>query len=443
MPFGARTTAPSPETDRPDRRGTGALGASLLVAALAGCGALGGGPDKAPAAQFEPAGWLDPDDVLGAADFADYARRVGALVDAHRLSFDPGDAERENRLVAPREYVPGPDCGAPRAVALLVHGLAESAYSTGDLAEALARHCVLARTMLLPGHGTRAGDLLVVDDAHWRDAVRHLARQASAEHEVVLLGGVSLGATLALDVALESDGDVDSGDASGIDVDALLAVSPAYALSRWRLVRFAPLLRPFMPWVDEDRRDDWARYEATPMQGLAATVGAIRHLRARLDEAGDVDVPWMLVQSRDDGVVDPAANRALFAERARAPGSLLVEIGRGPRPADLDAGSEADAVWLRGDDPALRTDGVGHAAVHVSPENPHWGIDGDYRSCGENIDRDRTAVAACLEDPDVLYSLDARSLPASTPSARPTFNPAFDELEALIGRFVDALLESG
>lgn len=415
------------------------LCAGLVGAALGGCGAPGGGPDKAPAAEFEPAGWLDPGDVLDAADFDDYARRVGALVDVHRLSFDPDDAVRENRLVAPREYPPGPDCDAPRAVALLVHGLSDAAYSMVDVAEALARRCVLARTMLLPGHGTRAGDLLVVDDADWRDAVRHLARQASAEHETVLLGGVSLGAVLALDVALGPADDRDSGDEPPIDVDALLALSPAYALPNWRWVRFAFLLRPFLPWLDEDRRDDWARHEAIPTRAIAATANAVGHLRVRLDATGEVDIPWMLVQSRDDGVIDPAANRALFAERARAPGSLLVEIGRGRRPDDLDAGSVATAVWLRGDDPALRTDGVSHAGVHIRPENPHWGIDGDYRSCGENLSRDRAAVAACLEDPGVLYSLDARSLPASTPSARPTFNPAFDELEALIARFLDSL----
>jgi len=34
-----------------------------------------------------------------------------------------------------------------------------------DVARVLARHCVLARTMLLPGQGTRVGDLLVVDIA--------------------------------------------------------------------------------------------------------------------------------------------------------------------------------------------------------------------------------------------------------------------------------------
>lgn len=419
------------------------LGAGLLLLGAGGCSAPGAGPDKAPPAEFEPAGWLRPDDVLHAADFDDYARRVGALVAAHRLPLVPADAARENRLVAPREYPPASGCEAPRAIALLVHGLSDSAYSMNDVAQVLARRCVLVRTMLLPGHGTRAGDLLVVDDGHWRDAVRRLAAQASAEHGVVLLGGVSLGAVLTLDVALGPERDAGDGapgdNEPPIDVDGLIALSPAYGLASWRLVRLAALLRPILPWIDEDRRDDWARYEAIPTKALAATVRAIGHLHERLERAGGVDIPWMLVQSRDDGVVDTAANRALFTERARAPGSLLVEIGRGSRPADLQDGPIERTRWLRGDDPALRTDGVSHAGLHVSPRNPHWGFDGDYRSCGENIGRDRAAVTACLEDPDVLYSLDARSLPASTPSARSTFNPAFDELEVLIGRFLDAL----
>ena len=349
-----------------------------------------------------------------------------ALLEEHRLPLEPDDAAREARLAAPREYPAAPSCEGSRGVALLVHGLSDTAFSMSDVAEALAERCFVARTMLLPGHGTRAGDLLVVDEGDWLAAVRHLARQAAAEHDTVLLGGVSLGAVLTLDVALDPDG----------DVDALLAVSPAYGLTSWRLIRWAPLLRPVLPWIDTDRRDDWARYEAIPTQGIVSTVRAIRHLRGRLDDAGEpaVGVPWMLVQSRDDAIVDTAFNREVFAAHAASPDSVLVELGRGERPADL----VADARWLTGDDPDRRVTAVTHVGVHVSGRNPHYGVDGDYRACMPNTGRDAAEVARCLESEELWYVGGPDSpAPDGAASARATFNPAFDDLADLIGEFLD------
>ena len=174
----------------------GARTAVLLAGTLLGaCSSLGGGPESAPPAELEPAGWLEPRTALDSETF-------------------------------------------------------------------------------------------VVGEDDWLAAVRHLARQAAAEHDTLLLGGVSLGAVLTLDVALDPDS----------DVDALLALSPAYGLASWRLIRWAPLLR---------------------------------HLRARLDDAAApaVDVPWMLVQSRDDAIVDTAFNRETFAAHAASGDSVLVELG--------------------------------------------------------------------------------------------------------------------
>ena len=398
---------------------------ALAAGALGGCGALGGGPNAAPPEQLEPAGWHAPSSVLAGDDFDAYARAVRTIVDEHRLPLVPESAAREAELSAPREYPPTPDCAEPRGVALLVHGLSDSAYSLSDVAATLAARCFVARTMLLPGHGTRAGDLLVVDEEDWLESVRHLTRQAAREHERVLLVGVSLGAVLTLSVALEPD--------VGEDVDALVAIAPAYGLESWRLTRLAPWLGWLIPWVDADRRDDWARYEAIPMRGIASTVRAIGALRERLEGGRRVAVPWMLVQSRDDRVVAVEENRALFAARAASPASLLVEVGRGERPPELADG----ARWLRGDDAPRRVTGVSHIGTHVSPANPHYGADGDYRACGANTGRDPVEVERCESEADIWYASLAAPAPEGAPSARATFNPAFDELAALIGAFLD------
>ena len=406
-----------------------------------------------------------------------------------RVPLDPAHAARELELAAPREYRPDPDCGGEtRGVAILVHGLADTAYSLADVAATLAGECLVARTMLLPGHGTRAADLLEVDHEDWLASVRHLVAQAREEHGAPLLVGVSLGAILGLAVALEPD--------SG--VGALVSISPGWRLESARLVRFTPWLRHLWRWVDEGARDDWARYEAMPMNGIAETWLAVRALDERVARRPGVEVPWLVVQSGDDAIVDGAANRALFESLARSPESLLLEFrteagdaarrARGETvPSDAygtalaagdgdetgrdgagsagvavagaasaEAASEAPplagaapragdgprTVLARGDDPGARVTAVTHLGVHVSPDNPHWGADGDFRACGASTPREPAEVDACERAVRPWFTGASTPAPPGEPSARGTFNPHYATLARTLGAFVDAWLET-
>lgn len=63
----------------------------------------------------------------------------------------------EIQLNSPTEYKPASPNG--KAV-LLVHGLGDSPYSFNDIATHLSEQGYLVRTVLLPGHGSRVGDLI-------------------------------------------------------------------------------------------------------------------------------------------------------------------------------------------------------------------------------------------------------------------------------------------
>ena len=461
---------------RPARAAAFALVAALAVAS-AGC-ATDEGP-RADPLELEPGGWIDPERTLAASEagFDAYAADVRARMASFRVPLDPDDAARELELAAPREYRPAPSCGDEvRGIAILVHGLADTAYSLADVAGTLAGRCLIARTMLLPGHGTRSADLLEVDHEDWLASVERLVDAASLEHENVLLAGVSLGAILGLTAALTPDS----------PIGALVSISPAWRLESARLVRFTPWLRHVWKWVDEDARDDWARYEAMPMNGIAETVLAIRALDERIeartasgtDGGGALGIPWLVAQSADDVIVDGTANAALFERLAGAPDSLLIEFrtaagdaarraegedvpqdvygtgleggdgeeGDAPKEASADAPPGAPAagprtVRVRGDDPELRVTSVTHLGVHVSPDNPHWGIDGDYRACSVNAPREPDAIAACLDAERPWFAGARVPAPAGEPSARGTFNPRYDVLEDALGAFVDAWLD--
>lgn len=102
---------------------------------------------------------------------------------------------------------------------LLVHGLNDSAYYMSDLADLFYAHGFNAVTILLPGHGTDTRDMLQVSAEQWRSEVQQGLEMAHLVGRKVLLGGFSLGATLAIDAAL-----------SRSDIHGLLLFSPAVKL---------------------------------------------------------------------------------------------------------------------------------------------------------------------------------------------------------------------
>lgn len=80
---------------------------------------------------------------------------------------------------APQQWLPTGhnDQQKPSKGILLVHGLGDSPWSFHDLGAELAQQGFLARSILLPGHGTTPADMLDVKAEDWL-AVVHQQAQA-------------------------------------------------------------------------------------------------------------------------------------------------------------------------------------------------------------------------------------------------------------------------
>lgn len=398
--------------------------AALLLILLTGCGSRG---NEAPAYYYKSAGWKNVDQTLIHGNFSDYSADIKQRIDRHRVPFESQNALKEAQMAAPREYSPAENCNSdhsPEGIILLVHGLSDTAFAMHDLAMYFSSRCYVARTVLLPGHGTRPGDLLAVHKSDWLNTVRYLVQQANAEHDHVLVAGFSLGAVLTLSVALEPES----------SIDAVLAFSPAYTLSSYRLAKHTPWLQYARSWIDRELPDDYLRYEAMPTHGIAQTVQAMKLLHDQLKDKAGVDKPWLLVQSFDDAVTVPAENLALFRRAAHSPISRSINIV-----TDQTLKADETTLLLNGLNDQYRSLGVTHLGVHISPDNPHYGIDGDYRNCGTTAPRDADAVKRCLNSPEVWYGLWGKPEPDNVPTARSTFNPAFDELTVLMDDFLKDL----
>jgi len=253
-------------------------------------------------------GWRDPAALAPVADFDTYVRRVGEELRTHRLPFVASMADAELDKVVPFRLPPDPGCrsGAARGIVVLIHGLSDTAFAMRDLATTLSRQCFEARALLLPGHGTRPADLMVVDHQDWLSHVDAALRQARSESPVVVVAGFSLGAALALTAAAQSPG----------NVDAVIGLAPAYRIRSNFLARQASWVAAFRPWLDLGPREDFARYGAMPTRGIASTMAALRTMEARVRDQGPIRVPWLVIQSEDDEVVDVAWNRQFFASHA-------------------------------------------------------------------------------------------------------------------------------
>ncbi len=398
-----------------------------LIALLIGTLVIGGCASRqvndAPESYLSPSVGLSHLSVSAFSDFSSYAKAVEEQLQQHRVPFNAAQAQLEIERAKPEQFNPISDCPAStsRGIVILVHGLSDTAFLMKEIAGVVASNCYIARTILLPGHGTRPGDLLRTDLSHWRTTVRELVEQASMEHETVLLGGFSLGAVLSLSQALESN--------SGID--GLIAFSPAYTLSSYNLARFAPYLGFAKRWIDRELPDDYLRYEAMPTRGVAQTVNAMKLMHRQLARAKSVDIPWLLVQSMDDAVIVPKANIELFRKYATHPNSRVINLYTSQSIDD-----ESRTIWLPGASKKMRVLGVTHTGVTFSAKNKHYGINGDYRNCGGTAPRAKNRVKQCMDAEQVWYGLWNKPSPAHLPTARSSFNPQFEAVAGHISEFL-------
>ncbi len=398
------------------------LFATILSMLLLGCSSTG---DVPPRPELVSSGWREPAAFAPVADFETYIRDVSQELRTHRLPFVASMADEELDKVVPFKLPPDQGCmkGAPRGIAVLIHGLSDTAFAVRDLAATLAKQCFEARALLLPGHGTRPADLMVVDHHDWLSHVEVALKQARAESPFVVVAGFSLGAALALTSAAKSPG----------NVDAVIGLAPAYRIRSNFLARQARWIATFRPWLDLGPREDFARYGAMPTRGIASTMAVLGTMEARIRQRGPIQTPWLVVQSEDDEVVDVAWNRQFFDANALNARSLLINYFSNPPQTT----ASDRTVWLSASDTTLRVVGISHLAVHISPENPHYGESGTYRNCGSPPFRTEEQVRACKQAQRVWYGVGGQSPPAGEAGARSTFNPHYPDLERRIGEFLN------
>ncbi|MDE0097193.1 MAG: alpha/beta fold hydrolase, partial [Gammaproteobacteria bacterium] len=384
-------------------------------------------------ARFQPSGEGLPFDSGRFRDFDDYVLQTRERLQRHKVYMDPHRTGMELAAAKPFEQTPAAGCPPSarnrwsRGV-LLLHGLSDMPLAMRDLADAFAARCFVVRAILLPGHGTRAGDLLDVTHGDWLAATRFGLETLKGDVDEVYVGGFSLGGLLAMHAVLE--------DAT---VRGAFLFSPALALKRAWLIRQSLWLRHVLDWLDRDEPDDYARYEAMPVNAMAEAFLLNRKLTRQLEQRR-VDVPVFMSMSADDSVIDVAVNRDYFKDRFSHPGSRLVVYRRDP--SEGTDPNDARISYSNSFLPGQRIAGFSHLSVHIAPANAHYGTHGDYRNCGQASGERAEVVARCLDDAHPwrgeMFGDNRAGIPDGTPVARLTYNPNFDELLEQVDEFLTA-----
>ncbi len=229
-------------------------------------------------------------------------------------------------------YLPG---SSDRAL-LLLHGFTASPSEVYPVARLIHEQsaCTVSG-ILLPGHGTSPELLNNCSWSDWYEAVRNELDKLMAKYTRVFVGGLSMGALLALNAGLNQVG-----------LQGVVAINaPIYNRNPF-LTTCAPVygyLRPYYPKkgvqeLDELEEQGRFAYRVMPVKAFQS----LMNLRGKImREIQQLQIPALIIQSLLDESVHPRSGRFLHT-KIKANGSTLLELKSSKHIATM--GSEKEQI---------------------------------------------------------------------------------------------------
>jgi len=191
-----------------------------------------------------------------------------------------------------------------------VHGFTGSPVSMRPLAELLVSRGFRVEVPRLPGHGTHPKDMQRTRYADWRAEVLACFDRLRRDSERVVLVGLSMGATLVLDVASSGD----RPTAGVIAINAQILDREGFT------VKLAPLLEHVLPMAPASmaglKKDDIAKpgvselaYDRVP---TAAGNSFVRELPRIREQLGRFPCPLLVARAPQDHSVPPQNSLSLL-----------------------------------------------------------------------------------------------------------------------------------
>lgn len=323
---------------------------------------------------------------------------------------------------------------------LLIHGLTDSPYLFHDLAAFFYQQGFSVRTLLLPGHGTVAADLIDVDVVDWRRASHYAIEQALKDFQEVYLGGFSTGGALILDDLLTHHSIEAANKLKGV-----LLWSPASKAKSdlaW-LAKYIDYI-PFFDWLDQEADIDFAKYESFPINAGAQVNQLMEQLSNNLAKYKKaLNIPLLVVAGQHDQTINTQATIELLSlwhqkiSAQKKQDDTLVYYGElTSKERKLLDGIKIITPECVGENLCKEVLNIAHTAVTNAPENLHYGQDGSYRNCSHYLKDDKQYQLCKTASLVVKGERTAENLEQDLPLQRLTYNPYYQEMLMSIKQFI-------
>lgn len=350
-------------------------------------------------------------------DFSDYLVETDRFLEQNKEWLVSANKQLEKDAVMPFEIKPSATCEQNGKGVLLLHGLSDSTYSLKSMGKALAKECLWVRAVLLPGHGTRAEDLIDLHRREWREAVKASIYNFAQQTDSLYVAGYSTGGTLALDYMSRPE----------VSLSGLILFSPLLKINTnadW----LTPILAPFVTWLDYKKPDDYAKYASIPVPAMAQVFHLATEVRRGLKQK-PIDIPVFVAMSAEDNTVNSQTTLKLFNQNMVNPKSMLWLYAN-----EKVSFPDKRITEFNSYNEALKITGFSHMSVHMNPKDPYYGQNGEYRVCqwykGD-------ALAECKKDKQGWSGEKGALLTSKSQyGARLSWNPDFDQLVDKIAHYI-------
>lgn len=301
---------------------------------------------------------------------------------------------------------------------LLVHGMLESPFSLWDLGKHFLRQGFLVKAILLPGHGTIPGDLLTVERSQWQETVEYGIDDLEKEVDDVYLLGFSAGAGLALHAAF-----TDPKRFAGLFLfSPMIGLKTNIALFAHVIDGIGTLYKPAR-WYRLADDLDYAKYESFPYKTIHQAYRLTQEIKSHIKDK-ILDIPIFMSFSRDDETIDCLAAEQFFLKQQANNNRLIIYTNHSKPSFDQRI------IYRPSHYPEENILHFSHICLHTSPDNEHYGKQGDYHP----------TLAGHKDKPgkNVHGALTKNNLSGSY-LHRLTYNPDFPFLLKAINQFLESI----
>jgi esterase/lipase len=313
---------------------------------------------------------------------------------------------------------------------LLLHGLLDSPFAVKDLGNYLQANGILCKSILLPGHGTQAADLLSISQQDWIKAAKYGMDNLGKEVEHLYLLGFSTGAALAAYHALQNK------NIAGIILlaPAIQIKVPMNYLVIWRYLKKYLHLN-HNQWIYKKNEIDYAKYISIPFNAVNQVAALTKEIKI-LRQDHSLDCPIFMAVSQEDETISAAQAIDFFSSFHHKISKLILYAADTNAYANKLKGDSDSRIVMRSTHyPTLNIREFSHVSLPFRPNNPHYGQHGNYEYASHIHNKGFIYGAYQPIKFDIRAKL--QQLKLINDSWRTlTYNPDFDYLAAEIKNFI-------